>query len=191
MGKFENIMERQPQGKRAYNKYDLSGEYGIGYATNGKKFYFDLEDYNKIRGYRWYVNESDGYVEAIKENNETRHIKLHRLIMDVVDQDWRICQVDHIHGRESRYDNRKSNLRIVTVSQNGMNKGLQSNNTSGVRGVNWDKQRQKWRVRIKINGKEIHLGYFTKLDDAIKVRENAERKYFGEYAYDYSQRINA
>ena len=184
------IVSKIMKERKSYNVYDLSGEYGIGYDNNGRAFYFDLEDYERIKNYYWYINNADGYVETrISEENEKETIKLHRLVMNVLDKDWQCIQIDHIHGKESRYDNRKSNLRLATISQNGMNKTLQSNNTSGVAGINWDKGREKWRARIKINRREIHLGYFNDFNDAVLARKNAEKKYFGEYSYDYSQQM--
>ena len=47
---------------KKYNTYNLSGEYGIGYTTKGEEFYFDLEDYDKIKDYCWYIDEN-GYVQ--------------------------------------------------------------------------------------------------------------------------------
>lgn len=184
------IVSMLSQEKRSINTYDLSGEYGIGYDNDGRMFYFDLDDYELIKNYYWIINNADGYVESKFSNeNGQQKIKMHRLVMNVIDEDWRQIQVDHIHGKESRFDNRKSNLRIVSVSQNGMNKGLQCNNTSGVTGVSLNKNKTKWRSRIKINGKEKNLGEFVNFEDAVKARKEAEKKYFGEYAYDYSQRM--
>lgn len=184
----KEIVSKLMKERKPSNTYDLSGMYGIGYDNNEKEFYFDLEDYKKIKGYYWMVN-SDGYVGANTVEEDNKGIKLHRLIMDVMDKDWRKVQVDHIHGSESRNDNRKSNLRIVNTSQNQMNKKLQSNNTSGVTGVSLNKNKTKWRARIKVNGKEKSLGEFVDFEDAVKARKDAERKYFGEYAYDYSQKM--
>ena len=65
---------------------------------------------------------------------------------------------------------------------NTMNKTRQKNNSSGVIGVGWKKDVQKWRVRITIDGKSKLLGEFINKDDAIKVRLEAEQKYFGEFA---------
>ena len=69
------------------------------------------------------------------------------------------------------------------------NTRLKSNNTSGVTGVNWDKRYNKWEARIKKDYKQIHLGYFNDFEDAVKARKDAEKKYFGEFAYDYSQNM--
>ena len=68
-----------------------------------------------------------------------------------------------------------------------MNMRLRRNNTSGAKGVNFDKRLQKWRSRINVNKKTIELGYFNKFEDAVKVRKEAEEKYFGEFSYDNSR----
>ena len=167
--------------KKKYNTYDLSGDYGVGYTSKGEEFYFDLEDYDKIKDYCWRKNK-EGYI--ISTNNETRKTVLfHRIITN--------CPMnlmpDHIHGKETRHDNRKSNLRITTKQQNGMNSALSSNNTSGVVGVTWHKRDNVWQARIRVNYKYIHLGYFNCFEDAVKARKEAEEKYFGEYSYDNSQ----
>lgn len=180
------IVSQLMQSKRSYNTYDLSGEYGIGIDNNEKQFYFDIEDYDKIKDYYWAIN-GNGYVESIDKNDNK--IYLHRLVMHVLHESWQVVQVDHIHGEKTRNDNRKSNLRIATRSQNNMNIGVRNNNTSGVTGVGFVKKRNKWRARIKIHDKEIHLGEFDNFEDAVNARKDAERKYFGEFAYDYSQSI--
>lgn len=59
-------------------------------------------------------------------------------------------------------------------------KKLFRNNTSGVKGVAWDKSRQKWIVKICLDYKQINLGRYDRLDDAIKARKKAEEKYFSE-----------
>ena len=69
-----------------------------------------------------------------------------------------------------------------------MNSKLPNNNTSGIKGVCWNKNYQKWFAYIKINQKSINLGYFINFDDAVKARKEAEEKYFGEYSYDNSMK---
>lgn len=160
---------------KRYNTYDLTGEYGIGYTnTNGDKYYFDLEDYDLIKNYCWYKN-AHGYIESedIRENK----IKMHRLLMNCPDN----MEIDHIF--HDKWDNRKKYLRIVTRSQNQMNLTLKSNNTSGVTGISWDKKSDKWRSYITINQKRIELGCYNDFDKAVKLRKEAEKKYFGEYRY--------
>ena len=88
--------------------------------------------------------------------------------------------VDHINMNP--LDNRKCNLRICTMQQNNFNKKEQTNNTSGRVGVTWDKQTNKWRAQIQVNGKSIKLGRFKNKEDAIKARLQAEMKYYKEFA---------
>lgn len=167
---------------RKYNKYDLSGEYGIGYDSKGREFYFDLEDYNKIKDYCWCIN-TQGYVVAnIWKNNKNDMILMHRLIFDFPEN----MDVDHKHGETSRNDNRKSNIRIVEHKDNLKNVGIRSNNTSGATGVNFYKG--KWVARINANGISKYLGRFDSFEDAIAARKEAEEKYFGEYSYDNSMK---
>ena len=161
------------QTNRKYNTYDLSGEYGIGYTSKGEEFYFDLEDYDKIKNYYWRINNEE-YVISLDENNVTI---MHRLVTNCP----RDMEVDHIFHKN--FDNRKSELRIVTHSQNSKNKSLFSNNTSGVSGVFWNKAANKWETQIKVNYKTIYLGSFDNKEDAIEVRKQAEIEYFGEYQY--------
>lgn len=167
--------------KKRYNTYDLSGEFGIGYTLKGEEFWFDLEDYNLIKDYCWSINKK-GYVISTNRNTK-KTILLHRIVTDCPDN----LVPDHIHGRETRYDNRKSNLRIVTTQQNSMNSTLYKNNTSGITGVTWHKRDSVWQARIKVGYKYIHLGYFDSFEDAVKTRKEAEDKYFGEFSYDNSQ----
>lgn len=86
---------------------------------------------------------------------------------------------DHIDGNGLNCT--RGNLRKVNKSQNGMNRGAQSNNKTGYKGVSWHKHRKKYRARIFVEGKEISLGYFIEIEDAIKARDDAERLYFKEY----------
>ena len=88
-------------------------------------------------------------------------------------------EVDHIN--HNGLDNRKENLRIVTHKQNKFNNPILSTNTSGVTGVSWSKQKNKWRAYITIDNKQKSLGYYFNKEDAIKARKEAEEKYFGEF----------
>lgn len=163
--------ERNKQSKnKKYNKYDLTGDYGIGYTNKGEEFYFDLEDYNKIKDYCW-LKIDGNYIISRSQNG--KNIRIHRLIMDYPQNKV----IDHINHNPS--DNRKINLRICTMLENGMNKTILKNNTSGVTGV--CKASNKWRAYIGVNEKQIFLGMFDDINDAIKARLNAEIKYFGEY----------
>lgn len=159
--------------KKKYNTYDLSGEYGIGYTSKDEKFYFDLEDYEKIKDYCWRIDKH-GYVVTTKHNHNPSVFGMHNIVMNCFSRE---NVVDHIYHKTN--DNRKNNLRIVTNQQNGMNKKLPINNTSGYIGVT--KNKNKWIAQIKINGKNTRLGSYLTKNEAIQARKEAEIKYFGEY----------
>lgn len=169
--------ERASKANRKNNIYDLSGEYGIGYTTKGEEFWFDLEDYDKIKDYCWYF--SHGYVMSRTKLKDTF---LHSLVLNQFDKNiW----VDHIE--HNLFDNRKDKLRICTSSQNSMNQVLRIDNTSGVTGVYYNKKSNMWYSQIKVKGlNRITLGYFETKEEAILARKIAEEKYFGEYSYDNS-----
>lgn len=161
------------QAKRKYNQYNLDGEFGVGWTTNtNREFWFDKEDYDLIKDYCW--TEHDGYIVANGGNNRT--IRIHRVIMGVTNPD---IKVDHIY--HNTFDNRKSKLRLATNQENCFNHILHSNNTSGVSGVNYEKDTQLWRARIAVDGKDIHLGRFVEFDNAVRARLKAEIQYFGEF----------
>lgn len=164
----------------SFNSYDLdSKDYGIGYTKNGTMFFFDKEDYPLINQYMWTTHRS-GYIISYsrdKNNNEIT-ILMHRLVMNALDSEY---DIDHIHHNPA--DNRKSELRIVPHQKNMHNMKIRKDNTSGRTGVSYCKSRGKWESQISINGNNIKLGYFSTKEEAVKAREIAEKKYFGEYRY--------
>lgn len=166
--------------RKKHNPFVVNDKYVILYTYKNEPFLVDVEDFGKIHKYCWRKNDNGYLVTTI--NHTT--VYLHRMIMNAPKN----MDVDHKHGSDSKYDNRKSNLRLATVSQNGMNKAIQSNNTSGYVGVNQDKKTQKWIARIQINKKYIHLGAFSNIEDAIDARKKAEDYYFGEFSFDNSRR---
>ena len=88
--------------------------------------------------------------------------------------------VDHEHNPKT--NNKIDNLRLANSSQNQRHRvNLPSNNNSGVIGVCWDKRLKKWRAQIVVNKVQKHLGLFINKEDAIKVRKEAEIKYFGDF----------
>ena len=88
--------------------------------------------------------------------------------------------LDHVNRNPA--DNRIANLRECSHSQNCMNKGQRTDNTSGFKGVHWDKESRKWRVYIEIGEKRIHIGRFDSINNAARAYNIAVIKYFGEFA---------
>lgn len=95
---------------------------------------------------------------------------MHRIILNLNTDDK--IQVDHIY--HDKFDNRKKFLRLATNTQNNMNKK--------VKGVYWNKEKNKWVANITVN-KIKHFKYFDNLDDAIEQRKKYEHEYFKEFAY--------
>lgn len=83
--------------------------------------------------------------------------------------------IDHINGVRS--DNRWSNLRAVTRSENGMNMRTPKTNRSGVIGVFWNEGKGKWTARLKVRQVTHHIGHFDDLEEAIAARRDAEKKH--------------
>ena len=173
---FKTANTKISHGKK-YNKYNLAGEYGIGYTFQNEEFYFDLEDFDKIKDICWYIN-SKGYVVGHKLDGSNKDVKMHQLVMPTNNG----YIVDHINTHK-KSDNRKSNLRIATQKENARNRRIAKNNTSGKTGVSFDKRKDKWIAYIGYNHKIIYLGNFDKYDDAVQARQKAEDKYFGEFKY--------
>ena len=158
------------------NKYDLTGEYGIGYTNNNVEFYFDLEDYDKIKNISWSI-DAYGYVVGHSEIHNNKKIRLHRLVMRATELDEKEFIVDHINHITT--DDRKINLRIVTQQQNMMNTKI--TNPNGINGVYAYKD--KWCASIGYKNQTVYLGVYNTKEDAIKARNDAESMYYGEYSY--------
>ena len=119
----------------------------------------DYDDYEKIKNYCWYETKQ-GYI-ATREPINKKIILLHKFIFS------QNGTIDHIN--RNRKDNRKQNLRIVTIQQNTMNKSLQKNNKSGYKNIN--KHKNKWQVRITRNKKVFNIGEFKTLEQTIQERD--------------------
>lgn len=101
----------------------------------------------------------------------------HRIIWKMISGKDAPFSIDHIDG--DRLNNRMSNLRAATQSQNGMNCKMRKNNTSGIKGVYWGLG--KWRAQISIRRRVIPLGGFDSIDDAATAVAQARNKYHGEF----------
>jgi hypothetical protein len=146
----------------------------------------DLFIYNPINGKLY--NKADRGARAMKwaeagySSNRYRQLKIdrviyctHRIIWKMVTGNDPAEELDHVN--HSRSDNRMENLREVDSLGNHKNMSKAKNNTSGVTGVSWHKQRQKWRAEIQVEGNRIHLGIFTQHWHAIRARKLAEIGY--------------
>jgi hypothetical protein len=92
---------------------------------------------------------------------------------------WPSDQIDHENCK--RGDNRFSNLREATCTNNAHNRPMRKTNTSGYTGVFWRKGTRRWQAKIMINRKYIHLGCFDEAPDAARAYKEAAKKYHGEF----------
>lgn len=163
-------------------------EYKLISVGNGKYTKVSPEDFDLLIGKKWYVRSNDGYVcrnETIKgkiinndkyRKTEQRTTLMHRVIMGIHGQTSAVRYVvDHING--DKLDNRRENLRVVTVAQNLWNVNHASKrNRTGCRGVSKTKK-GKFKAVITANGKRVYLGTFETLDDADLAYKNAKKVY--------------
>ncbi len=121
------------------------------------------------------IENEYGYGRICLENT---HCLLHRLIIGAAKGEV----VDHKNGDPK--DNRELNLRITSVAGNARNSGLSSRNTSGEKGVWFDKNRNIWRCEIRYKGKKYQIGRFHNLECAKVARRLVEAELFGEHMRD-------
>jgi hypothetical protein len=167
--------KNRSEAQRKQNLYEFDGDVVIGTTYNtGDKFLFDADDFDSVKDYCWFVHEdATGYKSLVAKIPGTdKHIKMTKLL----------GYQYHDHINRNALDNRKSNLRPATDSENMRNRSLFSNNTSGVTGVWQRSDNQRWHAEVKINKRAIFLGDFVNKEDAIKARLQAEADYYGEFA---------
>lgn len=121
-----------------------------------------------------WINSSGRY--CVKLNNKTYLV--HRIIFEMLD---RKLEYDEIidHANRNYTDNRISNLRACSASKNAMNR-KQIESLVKYKGV--DLHKNKYRVRIKLEGKSKHIGYFDDPESAARAYDENALKYFGEFA---------
>lgn len=177
ISEYGRILEKTQFDSNKIIIYDTYAEIileNIKYKEVGRAL-ISLDKLDLIRNYKWHLR-NDKYVETkVKRQN----ILLHMLIMK---DKYNINTEQPDHINRNRMDNRNENLRISTLSQNGANKGISIRNTSGIIGVTWDKNRDKWKVMITYQHKHMNIGRYDNFEDAVFARLEAEKKHFGEFA---------
>ncbi|NFO57694.1 hypothetical protein FDB39_12505 [Clostridium botulinum] len=161
---------------RNLNKYVYYGKFVAIIATNGKTILIDKEDLEKVKPYTWRINKNGYAVTEYREDtNKTKRMQMHRLINNTP----RKMITDHIN--RNKLDNRKSNLRTCTHSQNAMNVEKYRGTTSKIKGVSYEKRDRLWKAKITKN-KITKEKRFKTEKEAIKQRIKWEKEYFGEFS---------
>lgn len=133
--------------------------------TKGKFAIVDDADFEFLNQFKWYLT-SHNYAKQSSSPRQYMHTIINKTPKGKI--------TDHIN--RNTLDNRKENLRTGDKRLNSINRGLQTNNTSGYRGISWMPKLKKWEVYIWNFQKKIGLGYFNNIKKAVSVRKEAEKK---------------
>lgn len=132
----------------------------------------DEADFDLVSKYRWKLLRAPG---GLKYAFSSKNLPLHRLLIQDAPH-----HIDHING--NGLDNRRENLRLATARENAANSRMYRTNTSGYRGVHWNKERRKWVASIRDHQKKIHIGAFEHKYQAALAWNIRAKEVFGEFA---------
>ncbi len=163
--------------KKAIRPIRIEGNIAYVPLTKGYEAIIDAEDVPLVEGFNWIASVERNTVYAVRREGSgcRREIRMHRVIMGDPDG----LQVDHRHG--NGLDNRRSNLRVATGLQNSRNARIRKDNSSGFKGVSWNKSARKWHARIKVDGSRINLGNYETPEAAHAAYAKASAELHGEF----------
>jgi hypothetical protein len=135
----------------------------------------DAEDAESVSSFAWFRHRQTGYPTCRRSNGLM--LTLHAWLIGSPPKG---LVVDHANG--NKLDNRRSNLRLLTVAQNGLNRhrANRNNKSSSTPGVCWSKAEAKWRVQIRRNGKDHFGGYYSDQVQAIEAATALRTKLLAE-----------
>lgn len=147
--------------------------------TEGRFALVDDCDYDALNKHKWHYS-AVGYARRVLRVSECGYLNgrlyMHRAILNA----QKGQEVDHINF--DKLDNRRCNIRIASSRQNKCHKPKPRHNTSGVKGVNWNKGRRRWVARISVAvGQSKTIGYFRDKDAACAARSAAAEEHYGEF----------
>lgn len=145
--------------------------------ADGRSAIVDDEDFEWLSQWKWHTSNSGSRGYAMRQaDNPYETIAMHRTILNVDSP-----EVDHINL--NKLDNRRSNLRPATYTQNRCNQDKKSGVfSSQYKGVSWCKKMNRWRAEVKINKKRVYSEYFFFEPDAAHAYDTAASIHHGEFA---------
>lgn len=149
------------------------------YLTQGKKTLVDDADWEYLHSWEWTaLRGQSGYYAVRSTYPQGKRVLVHmsRVILGLTDPK---VLADHRSG--DTLDNRRDNLRPATKAQNRANAVLNKNSTSKLRGVTYLKSQKRWRARIRLDGKDLFLGYFDSKEEAEIVYHQKAVEVWGEF----------
>lgn len=144
--------------------------------NKGHKTLVDDADFDILSGYTWFISDTGYAKSTLWKEGKAHQIRMHRLLMKAP----KGKMVDHING--DKLDNRRVNLRLCTNAENMRNRQKTRFNTSGFKGVYWNKRDKKWQAQIKIFYKQVCVGRFDDVKEAARAYNNAALEAFGAFA---------
>jgi len=149
--------------------------------TRGQYALVDPEDFERLNQYKWHCTHFGYAIRAArnKSGKGSRQVAvyMHKLVCPVPEG----AIVDHIN--RNPLDNRKANLRPATQKQNVWNrKFVRKGGRTHYNGIRWDKNREKWQVRLAINGRRESFGYYADEVEAARAYDRVIKQYRGQFA---------
>lgn len=131
---------------------------------------------------KWYEKQQTFYAMRNIRQPRRKTLYLHRKVMERT-LGRELETYEHVdHKNHNTLDNRRENLRLAVGGQNGANRKTSKNNTSGYKGVTWNKSKNKWKAQIKVDYKNKNLGSYLTAKDAAIAYNKAAVESFGEFA---------
>lgn len=144
------------------------------------KVLIDDADWEEVKKYKWHIGKQPKRKAVYARRNIYLEGKRTPVEIALHTQLTGYKMTDHVNG--NGLDCRRRNMREATVSQNRHNIGMRKNNTSGYKGVCFEKESQKWVARIQVNNKNKTIGRYTDITQAALAYNKAAKKYHGKFA---------